>query len=190
MNNYLQATEIINWGHPAILAKAKELAATSEDQISVVKSSFIFVRDCIKHIADHDIDEVFCNASDVLQGGAGICYAKSHLLAALLRANAIPAGFCYQRLRRDDELSPFCLHGLNAVYLTDYGWYRIDARGNKEGVNAYFAPPVEYPAFSIKYEGEVDFSEIWADPLPVVVDALRSYKTRKALWSNLPDISV
>jgi transglutaminase-like putative cysteine protease len=36
---------------------------------------------------------------------------------------------------------PFCLHGLNAVYLEDFGWYRIDARGNKTGVAAQFTPP-------------------------------------------------
>lgn len=44
---------------------------------------------------------------------------------------------------------PYCLHGLNAVYLEQYGWYRINARGNKPGVNAAFSPPIEALAFSI-----------------------------------------
>jgi hypothetical protein len=26
-------------------------------------------------------------------------------------------------------------------FLKNHGWYRIDARGNKEGVNAQFSPP-------------------------------------------------
>jgi len=39
------------------------------------------------------MNPVTCKASDVLIYGTGYCYAKSHLLAALLRANAIPAGF-------------------------------------------------------------------------------------------------
>ncbi|MBI2949982.1 MAG: hypothetical protein HYY23_20300 [Verrucomicrobia bacterium] len=42
---------------------------------------------------------------------AGFCYAKSHLLAALLRARGIPAALCYQRLAFDAAGSAFCLHG-------------------------------------------------------------------------------
>jgi transglutaminase-like putative cysteine protease len=36
---------------------------------------------------------------------------------------------------------------LNALYLPDYGWYRVDARGNKPGVAAEFCPPTEKLAF-------------------------------------------
>ena len=50
-----------------------------------------------------------------------ICYAKSHLLAGLLRANGIPAAFVYQRLRLNDDGPLFCLHGLNGAYLPDIG---------------------------------------------------------------------
>ena len=85
--------------------------------------------------------EVTCRASDVLAARTGFCYAKSHLLAALLRANGIPAALCYQRLSIDGQGPPFCLHGLNAVHLPEHGWYRIDARGNKPGVDAQFTPP-------------------------------------------------
>nr|WP_320193052.1 transglutaminase family protein [uncultured Desulfobacter sp.] len=67
----------------------------------------------------------------VLKYKTGYCYAKSHLLAALLRACNIPAGLCYQRLTIANNKAPFCLHGLNAVYLQRHGWYRIDSRGNK-----------------------------------------------------------
>jgi transglutaminase-like putative cysteine protease len=71
---------------------------------------------------------VTCSASQVLLHGTGFCYAKGHLLAALLRANAIPVGSCYQRLRIDGTGPPFCLHGFNSVHLPAIGWYRIDAR--------------------------------------------------------------
>ncbi|WP_338430147.1 transglutaminase domain-containing protein [Synechococcus elongatus] len=37
----------------------------------------------------------------MLEYRTGYCYAKSHLLVALLRACSIPAGFCYQRLSFD-----------------------------------------------------------------------------------------
>ena len=36
----------------------------------------------------------------------------------------------------------FCLHGFNALYLPDYYWYRVEARGNKPGVDAEFCPPI------------------------------------------------
>ncbi len=118
---------------------------------------------------------------------SGYCYAKSHLLAALLRANGIPAGLCYQRLSRDGQGAPYALHGLNATRLPGFGWYRIDPRGNRKGVNAQFAPPVEHLAFAVSLPGEADLPEIFADPLPVVVEALRTHKTTDALWENLPD---
>ncbi len=131
MEEYLKSTEIIDWQHPQILSKAKELAAGRENPTAIARSCFEWVRDKIKHIGDYNIQEVACSATEVLRSGSGICYAKSHLLAALLRANSIPAGFCYQRLSRDDNGPSFCLHGLNAVRLSEFGWYRIDPRGNK-----------------------------------------------------------
>jgi transglutaminase-like putative cysteine protease len=143
MEEYLKSTEIINWQHPDILSKANDLASGRNNLNDVAKSCFEWVRDKIKHIGGYNIQTISCSSSDVLQSGSGICYAKSHLLAALLRANAIPAGFCYQRLSRDDEGPPFCFHGMSAVYLSDFGWYRIDSRGNNEDVNAQFTPPVE-----------------------------------------------
>lgn len=46
----------------------------------------------------------------------------------------------------DDARDHFCLRGLNPVFLPEHGWYRVDARGNKVGLNAQFAPPMERPA--------------------------------------------
>ena len=58
-----------------------------------------------------------------------------------------------------------CLHGLNAVHLEEYGWYRVDPRGNKPGVEAEFAPPVERLAFLVFGPGEADLPEIWPSRL-------------------------
>lgn len=54
---------------------------------------------------------------------------------------AIPTGFCYQKFILDDEAaSRLIYHGLNGVYIQDYKkWIRLDARGNKTGVNAQFS---------------------------------------------------
>jgi len=188
VQDYLKPTSIIDFDHPEVMKKAKELAVETEDPIKIARLCFEFVRDEIKHSHDYRMNPVTLKASEVLEHGTGYCYAKSHLLAALLRANSIPAGICYQRLSRDDKGAPFCLHALNAVYLDDIGWYRMDARGNKEGVNAQFNPPHEQLAYDTTIEGEADLSEIWADPLPSVVETLRKYKDYADVYDNLPDI--
>jgi transglutaminase-like putative cysteine protease len=185
MDAYLRSTEIIDWRHPAVLEQARALA--SESPLETARRCFEWVRDNVRHSHDFQMNPVTCTASEVLAAGTGYCYAKSHLLAALLRANGLPAGLCYQRLTAYDE-GQFSLHGLNAVYLPDYGWYRIDARGNKPGVDAQFTPPQERTAFRLVETGERDFPEILADPLPVVVEALRAYPTWDALAQHLPDV--
>jgi transglutaminase-like putative cysteine protease len=188
MEKYLKSTEIINWKHPEIISKAEELAVGKGSDTAIAKSCFEWVRDHIRHIGDYNIQTVSMTASEVLLSGSGVCYAKSHLLAALLRANLIPTGFCYQRLSRDDNGAPYVLHGLNAVYLPETGWYRIDARGNKEGVNAQFTPPREQLAFVVNIDGEIDFPKILSDPLPIIIEVLRKNKTKDDLWKNLPDL--
>lgn len=189
MNKYLEATEYIDWKNQAILAQAKILSKGSCSPEETIRQCFEFVRDEIKHSWDYKLNPVTYKASDVLNYGTGYCYAKSHLLAALLRANSIPAGLCYQRLTITD-VPPFCLHGLNAVYLNAFGWYRIDARGNKQGVSASFCPPIEKLAFPIVTQGEADLPEIWAEPLPLVIQTLKKYKTVEEVANNLPDVDL
>jgi hypothetical protein len=82
------------------------------------------------------------------------------------------------------------LHGLVAVHIPRYGWYRIDPRGNRTDVDSQFTPPIEQLAFRVRLPGEADLPEIWTDPLPVVIEALRSYRTWDVLWKNLPDIGL
>ncbi|MCG7948367.1 MAG: transglutaminase family protein [Candidatus Thiodiazotropha taylori] len=190
MKEYLASTDLIDWKHPDILRKAKALSQGLDDQAAIAKACFEFVRDKIKHSNDFKLNPVTCKASDVLKHKTGYCYAKSHLLAALLRANGIPAGLCYQRLTIEDDKPPFCLHGLNAVYLPEFGWYRIDARGNKEGVEAQFTPPREQLAFPVVVQGEADFSGVWSEPLMEVVRVLTESETYQEVADNLPDIDI
>ncbi len=190
MEKFLRSTELIDWKQPYVSSQAQELSAGISDPVSITRNCFEWVRDVIKHSHDYGLSPVTCAASEVLRVGSGYCYGKSHLLAALLRANGLPAGFCYQRLSRDDNGPPYCLHGLNAVLLPTFGWYRLDPRGNREGVNAQFSPPVEKLAFSLRFPGEGDLPEIWPDPLPVVIEALRSHSTTETLWNHLPDIEL
>jgi transglutaminase-like putative cysteine protease len=186
MKEYLRATKIINWHNSDILQLAKQLATSKIN--TTVKNCFEWVRDNIYHSSDYKRNPVTCLASEVLKYKTGYCYAKSNLLAALLRANSIPTGFCYQRLSVFDDGAPYSLHGLNAVYLPEFGWYRLDARGNKPGIEAKFDPPQEHLAYKINFPEEIDCQHIFSEPLPIVVKALQIYNTWDKLLQNLPDI--
>ena len=187
MKEYLETSEQIDWQDPNIIALAKKLAEGKSSDVDIAKACFEWVRDEIKHSWDYKLNPVTCKASDVLKHGTGYCYAKSHLLAALLRANNIPTGLCYQRLSINDDGAPYSLHGLNAVYLKEFGWYKIDARGNKESVDAQFIPPKEQLAFPINEIKEKDFPDILVKPHKNVVEVLTKYKTVKEVFENLPD---
>jgi transglutaminase-like putative cysteine protease len=184
---FLRATAVVDWDEPAVLSRAHGLARGQTRPQDVARACFEWVRDEVPHTSDHRLETVTCAASQVLKEGTGFCYAKSHLLAALLRANRIPAGFVYQRLALDDRGTTFCLHGLNAVWLPAIGWYRVDPRGNREGLPAACNPPQETLPFPCVVPGERVFPGVWPDPLPAVVDALQRYRTRAELEANLPD---
>jgi transglutaminase-like putative cysteine protease len=79
---------------------------------------------------------------------------------------------------------------LNADLLPEYGWYRIDPRGNKEGVNAQFKPPIEQLAFSTEGKLETDLPEIWPEPLDCVISILRKYDDYLEVYNNLPDVEL
>lgn len=100
---------------PAVQTRPALAAGQAPDE-AIARACFELVHDGIAHRWDHRRAAVTCRASDVLARRPGYCYAKSHLLAALLCANGVPAGLCYQRLTVTGRPS-CCLHGLNAVYL-------------------------------------------------------------------------
>jgi len=185
MDRFLRSTAILDWQSPEVRDRAARLARGRAESAAVVRACFEWVRDCVPHTSDHHLDPVTCAASEVLEQGTGFCYAKSHLLGALLRANRIPAGLVYQRLRDDD--GSYCLHGLNAVWLAGLGWYRLDARGSRAGLVSEFTPPRERLPFICTADGEKLFPGVWADPVTPVVNALRSYRQRAALIEHLPD---
>jgi transglutaminase-like putative cysteine protease len=184
---FLANSDVVDWRHPEVRALASRLASGKGDHDRIAGRCFDWVRDEVAHSMDFGRAEVTCKASEVLALRTGFCYAKSHLLAALLRANDIPTGFCYQRLSVDGCGPPFCLHGLNALWLAESGWYRVDARGNKAGVSAAFTPPIERLAFGANIPGEADLPGIFAEPLPAVIQALRKYDDANLLAADLPD---
>ena len=186
LEHYLESSQYINFDDAQVRRKAGTLAEGLDQLKDIAEACFKFVRDEIRHSLDHDDAKVTIRASEVLELGTGFCYAKSHLLAALLRANRIPAALCYQRLNNGQ--GGFSLHGLNAVHLENHGWYRIDPRGNKQGVDSKFTPPEECLAFNLA-ESEENVAGYWLEPLPEVINALQAFSSVAEMRMNIPDLA-
>ena len=160
---YLEETEAIDYNNPIIQEKVKELKQISQSQLDYIENAYRFVRDKIPHSWDIRSEIVSHKASDVLINKTGICWTKSCLLAALLRANGIPAGISYQLLTRadEDDRDGYVIHALNTVFISELNkWIRLDARGNKENVHAKFSLEEEKLAFPIRSQlGEIDYRD-------------------------------
>ena len=189
LSDYLKEDDVIDYSDEAITQLADELYKKADSETEYIKAAFEFVRDEVSHSADINEDMITCSASVVLRARHGICFAKSHLLAALLRCKSIPTGFCYQKLTFGDETSPVLVyHGLNGVYLNEYKkWIRLDARGNKGKINAQFSIDEEQLAYLVRTEkGEEDGLVIYPAPDVKILEKLRNNKTRTELWNDLP----
>jgi transglutaminase-like putative cysteine protease len=185
LSAYLAADEAIDHHHPRVRETAARLARDAQDSYSYARLAFEYVRDTIPHSADSGDLRVTWRASDVLEQRTGICYAKAHALAALLRAEDIPTALCYQRLTYDGGAG-HCVHGLVAVRFNG-AWHRQDPRGNKPGVDAHFSLDGERLAFvPDAAAGERDYPTLYATPHPAVLDALRAAPDRPHLWRTLP----
>ena len=161
MKEYLIETQSIDYNDENIQKKVSHLKELSCDDIDYIERCFMFVRDEIPHSWDIGAEIVSKKASEVLINKTGICWAKSCLLAALLRANEIPSGISYQLLTRadNDTSDGYIIHAFNTVYIEQLDkWIRLDARGNKENVNAQFSLDEEHLAYEIRSEmGEIDY---------------------------------
>lgn len=132
---YLEESMWIDYQHPLIQEKIHQIKQMASTKLERAELAFNFVRDEITHSFDIDSTKVTASASEAIEQREGICFAKAHLLAALLRGMGIPTGFCYQRVTRKGTVeSGYALHGLNAVYFDELQkWFRVDPRGNKPG---------------------------------------------------------
>jgi transglutaminase-like putative cysteine protease len=161
-------------------------------EIEKIKVAFEYVRDEVSHSWDIQSKRVTCKASEVLKYKEGICYAKSNLFAALLRSINIPTGFCYQRLMIFDTPDQgYSLHTLNGVYIKSLNkWVRLDARGNKPGVQAEFSINEEILAFQInKQFDEKDYPIIYATPNQKTIDTLEANTDALEMYvHHLPEV--
>jgi transglutaminase-like putative cysteine protease len=185
MTGHLESSDIIDWQTPSVLNLARALSGVND--IETARSCFLFVRDEVPHCCDLSTTAIPLKASDVLTGRTGFCYAKSHLLSALLRANGIPAGLGYVRLAESRAAHGFALHAFNWVLLNGYDWFRVDARGNNGKVSTVFNPPGESLAYYLEKEGEFFLKENFASPLDSVIAAYRKATNFEGLLGALPD---
>lgn len=184
LSAYLAADEVIDHDHPLVRETAAVLAKEAENSYAYARAAYEFVRDAIPHSADSGDPRVTWRASDVIEQRTGICHAKAHALAALLRAEDIPTAFCYQRLTHDG--GGHAVHGLVAVRFNG-AWHRQDVRGNKPGVDARFSLDGERLAWiPDPNAGELNYPGLYAEPHPVVLSALRAAPDRPHLWKTLP----
>lgn len=189
LNEYLALSDVIDFDDRNIQFLANQLSAQTKDDVEIAQKAYEFVRDKIPHSFDINGKYVTCQASRVLQHQEGICFAKSHLLAAILRYLKIPTVFCYQRLVfRDEQPDRFILHGLNAIYLNSLNrWVRVDARGNKNGVDAKFCLDKELLAYPVRTNfAEIDYLTIYSQPNYRVVAALNNSNNFEELIDNIP----
>jgi hypothetical protein len=184
---FLAPCDVIDWQCSPIRELARRFTSGTAG-VDAISAMFAWVRDAISHTADVGHGKLTLRASEVLRERTGLCYAKSHLLVALLRASKVPAGLCYQRLRCDDSPTSFVLHGLVAAMMPDRKFLRMDPRGYKPGVHAQLLPPCEALAFTASLPGEVSYPGVFARPIPAVVSALPAGIWWHPRHTKLPDV--
>ncbi len=184
ISDYLEENEIVNHRNPAVSTLADTMYQAAGSKMAYIQSVYEYVRDQIPHSADIHRESIPYVASDVLAEKHGVCFAKSHLLAALLRCKSIPTGFCYQKVilnaQRPEILA---YHGLNGVYMEELGrWIRLDP-----GAGGEFSVDAERLVFSIREElGEVDGCIVYPAPDKNVIECFRRSTSLRALSENPP----
>jgi transglutaminase-like putative cysteine protease len=169
---FLAVDDVVQATHPAVVSLARKLRASAESDEDFARRAYEWVRDEIRHSVDAQDRRVTLTASEVLERRVGLCFAKSHLYAAILRSQGVPAALCYQRLENGN--GGHVLHGLVAVYLRR-GWHRQDVRGNNAGVDAQWSLDHERLAWEADpTRGEADYPHLFVAPASCVVDALSS----------------
>lgn len=188
VDKFLAEDLYVDFSHPLIQKKAGELFSDETSDREKALTAYLFVRDEIPHSFDIGADIITAKASDVLHHKTGICHAKANLLAALLRSQNIPAGFCFQHLTlADDGTLGYCVHCFNAVFLEDH-WIKLDARGNTKGICAQFS--LEKPKLAFQNLGGYDeyfWPGIFASPHPETMRMLEKASSIQDIIDNIPD---
>jgi len=87
----------------------------------------------------------------------------------------------------DDDSLGYCVHAYNAFFVENR-WIRLDARGNKNGVNAQFSLSEPVLAFLNRpaYD-KYNWSDIYANPHRDTILMLKKAVCLKDIIDNIPD---
>lgn len=185
---FLAENKYMDFTTPIIQERTDQLFRGIDKDIEKAKIAFEYVRDEIPHSFDINAAVITAKASDVLKYRTGICHAKANLLAALLRPQSIPVGFCFQHITlADDDSLGYCVHCYNAVFAGNR-WIKVDARGNTNGRNARFSlgdPILAYP--NRKEYDEYFWKGIYANPHPNTMKMLEQAASLDDIIKNIPD---
>ena len=132
LSKYLKTTYYIDYDTPSVSKLSKEIAAFHPDEKA--KAIFLFVRDKIPYTpySTFFLPEHY-PASRTLEKGEGFCVQKAVLMAALARANGIPARLVFadiknyaipQKLWEMMKTNVFAFHGYNELYI-DGRWVKV-----------------------------------------------------------------
>jgi hypothetical protein len=190
---FLAACDVIDWQSDALCGLAARLTAGAAG-LDVISILFNWVRDSIAHTGDVGRGKITLSASEVFRERTGLCYAKSHLLVALLRATNIPAGLCYQRLRSGDGPPSFVLHGLVGVLMPDHrscasthvGTNRASTLNSHQGTKRSRSRPLSLAKPTFQVSSLAQFRQ-WLPHSPVrqlATSASRRAGHRRREWSR------
>jgi transglutaminase-like putative cysteine protease len=129
---YLKATYYLDYDTPSVSKVSKEIVASHPHEKA--KALFDFVRDRIPYTpyAPFYSPEHY-PASRTLEKGEGFCVQKAVLLAALARANGIPARLIFADIKNYAvppklwnmmQTNIFAFHGYNELYI-DGRWIKV-----------------------------------------------------------------
>jgi transglutaminase-like putative cysteine protease len=152
VNEYLESARYIDSAHPAVVAFARQHAAGAGPRERAV-SLYYAVRDGIRYnpFLDFSSESAF-RASDCLAAGEGFCVGKAALLAAVARADGIPArvGFADVKnhlttpaLRERMGSDLFVYHGYAELFL-DGRWVKATPAFNVELCRRFRVKPLEF----------------------------------------------
>jgi transglutaminase-like putative cysteine protease len=171
-----QETMFCNFNHTAVLHLAKKLAGDETDTGKITQTVFAYVRDNIRF----GFDLVQVKASQTLEKGYGVCWNKALLLAALLRANRVPARLAFNPVQREfmrpvlgdayQTLPETINHCFAQVYL-DSDWICVDATLDAATYETFFVP--RDVAWGIDWNGTEDlrlYTESIVGPVESIED--------------------
>ena len=152
MNAFLSPAAYVDSGHPAVVAFAKK-SAKGNAPLERAVSLYYAVRDGIRYnpFLDFSKEETF-RASQCIVAGEGFCIGKAALLAAVARADGIPArvGFADVKnhlttpaLRERMGSDLFIYHGYTELQL-EGKWVKATPAFNVELCRRFKVKPLEF----------------------------------------------